>query len=912
MSPSEVVWEVLERSCPPAAVVLVDDFLDLLERPEAVVCPPAEGRLFVSWQTRRVLTAWGNLGFRLAYEPLREEEAPVIIVRKRPEVFLPDVEARLQSPQHRLRITPQWLLQQATGDEEWPAVVDNYFTLLPTQWDSWLQTHARFRRRKPQGFSESDLNDLLISAWLDLDLDGKPDPVTVWQRFFVSREAQAEMQQRFPRLWDHWLAWLSRQPPPVSWLAEGSAESISHLLEWVYFLAPHAKDPVALLSQVYPGIRWRRELPATLVERFITALEKQFPRLAHAQMDEAEEALVPGLFARLMAQLGLDQVAAAWALAQREQRSPRLLIAVLRKVIFHLAQHPEAISAPEWRAGLAHGQKRSVAWEHRSNGPALAKHVRLLNTLITLHQAQQQVQNVLAQLSHRPPSQLPRILIAAYVDAQIYTVSPALEDLQALLRDDDINDPRFSPQEGREALRGLTLRLWEQGKEVARLRQEVETVFLRAVVQNYPRWMNDSGIPWLTRFWTRTFRPLWEERGKPPAALFLCYGLSWDLWERVLRPVVEEDFLVRSQPWVVPLPVLPPFTLSRWLAGEAWRPADLQADPADLAQRAVPGQTFSLARWPHPADVEEGIVGRHWVSEGVTITEIHLGTPAGPLRPEVAAALTDEREARRLAARFRALLGVAPRGALIFLVSGGGFVLTKRRIAWAPPSPLQFLSPRCAVGGEASIPAEAVPFTAAELSLPIEGWEGKDLPEIPEGNPLFLLASEDRYFTAETEEKAAAGVGQCASGLESSRGPKPSVWRTVPPGFCGGGLSLDEWIVPGAVLLPRPAESGVEIDVSSLVVAEEYMAGQPGELSIVLHLRGGALTEMAQVSCSIPGSDEITAGLELGVRKPIRLKFVPLLEPGPEPWVELPVQVTIKVAGQEQRRMARLRVKRPN
>jgi len=896
MSPGEVVWQVLERSCPTAPVVLLDDFFNLLELSEAADWQPSQGRLFVPLHTQRVLTAWGNLGFRLAYEPLREQQAPVIIVRKRPEVFLPDVEARLQSPEHHLRITPQWLLQQATADAEWPAVVDNYFTLLPAQWDSWLQAHARFRRRKPQGFSESDLNDLLISAWLDLDLTGQPDPVKVWQRFFATREAQAEMQRRFPRLWNHWLAWLTAQPAPVSWLAEGSPESIVHLIGWVYLLVPHVEDPVALLSRVYPGMRWRQGLSADRVERFVTALEKQFPRLAQAQMDAAEEALMPGLFGAVLNQLGLEEVAAARELARREQRSPRLLIAALRKMVFHLAQHPDDLQSPEWRDAMARWQERNAAWEHRRNGPALAKHGRLFHILITLHQSRQQVQNLLARLPRVPPSQLPKALVSAYVESHLYTIPSTLEELQALLLDDDLNDPRFSPQEGPEALRRLVVRLWEWGQEVGRLREELEALFLRAVAQNYPRWLEDPAIPWLGRFWARTFHPWWQERGKPPVALFLCHGLSWDLWERVLRPGLEETFLVRSQPWVVPLPALPALTLPRWLAGEAWQPADLQADPAALAQRSIPGQIFTKARWPHPADVEEGIVGQHWVSEGITLTEIHLSNSTGQLRSEVAAALTQERAARRFSARFQALLDTVPREALIFLVSGGGFVVPKRRIAWDPPPGTVFLAPRCAVGGGESIPAEAVVFTAAELGLPPTALASGGAEGAEAATPLFLLVPREHCF---------AGAGEAGGTAD-----RPASLRTRRSGACGGGLSLDEWIVPGAVLLPRPPARGVEIDLSSPVVAEEYRAGQPGELSIVLHLRSGALAEVALVACDVPGAAPAMVGLEVGVRKPVRLSFVPLLEPGPEAVVELPVQVTVKVAGEEYRRVARIRVRR--
>jgi hypothetical protein len=117
-------------------------------------------------------------------------------------------------------------------------------------------------------------------------------------------------------------------------------------------------------------------------------------------------------------------------------------------------------------------------------------------------------------------------------------------------------------------------------------------------------------------------------------------------------------------------------------------------------------------------------------------------------------------------------------------------------------------------------------------------------------------------------------------------------------------------VVPCAILLPPPTDSGVRVDLSSPVVAEEYVAGQPGELSIVLHLRGGALAEVAVVSCDVPGSAPVTVGLEAGARKPVRVSFVPVLEPGPEPFVELPIQVTVKVAGEEQRRVARIRVKR--
>jgi len=878
MTPSDVVRNWVDRHT-GHRLLLVDDFYDLVAWPDPLAGPPPEETF------RRVIEAWGNLGFRARYEPLRDTTVPLLILRKRPDCFLPDVEAQLTDPQQRVRVTPQWLLQQATGDETWPPAVDSYFEVCREHFEALLLAHRRFRRQprlafhdQGLGLGEENLLDVLLSALLDLDLWSQPAPTVFWHRFFAGEPNYAALSQHFPSLAQRFMDWIRQQPAPVSWLTEHEPRALVTILGLTHLLEPHLADPVALLRQLNPRTFWLPDLSLDLLQRFCSDLEAYDPELFKQHLDVAEAALDGPLRAGLLEALPLDDPGRALAFLGEPCRSPRLLIMALRTLLDQGVHHPTEIPEADWETGLRQGFAGAERLAGRQHEPTLRLHLRALAALRTVVRSQPGPEP--SQLSRWPPAQQLKTLLSWTVASNLLGLATAAGELSHLLREEDLHDPRFSARENKTAFQQLVSTLWSQARQVRAQVQEADRLFGQALATSVGDWAQLETIPLVHRFWSHFFLPLWREQGQPASVVVVFQGLRWDLWEQVLRPALADRFEARAQPMVGILPGVGDVALRRFLAGDRWQPAYWTWPLPSVLAAALPGLRVNARPPARPGLPEEWALFQ-LAAGPLEVVGVTLLDPAGVPFPGVAEALTDPEAARQLGAQFRPWLESFPPEALLIIVSTHGFTAVAQPLTWPSAEKVRFLSARCAVVPKDIPLPDTESFEPPELGLP-----PRLFPEIRPSAPsqTLLFATGSRYFAGVTEGH--------------------------PPSFAGGGLSLAELVVPVVVLTPQPQPDQSLVEVSGLIVADEYQDGKPGELALLLALRGGALMDVATVACNLSPASPLTVPLEAGTRKRVALSFTPHLDPGAQPVVELPVEVLVTVGPTQQRRLGRIRVRR--
>ncbi|MBI5833557.1 MAG: hypothetical protein HZB16_14755 [Armatimonadetes bacterium] len=347
--------------------------------------------------------------------------------------------------------------------------------------------------------------------------------------------------------------------------------------------------------------------------------------------------------------------------------------------------------------------------------------------------------------------------------------------------------------------------------------------------------------------WDYLVKPLLAEPDQPRVTVLLVAGLPWRAWGDCLAgPLAEvSDCHVRAV--AASLPAAAEESLRRAVAaglseGESW-PKLLRTARPELALRtcAVPRALAGLA--------EEGCVAH--AAAGGQLRLVAVNLLAGP-----ATGVPVERWRRRLdlLAEAGVALARSRRAEVIVLLGTSGAVRCREAAGLSLSG--QVLAPRCvAADGQVN--------------------ERDDVLEmIVGGRRLWCAMGADRLAPAAREAVMA-----------------------------DGGLSLDEMVVPCAVLSPVPVGERATVLVGGLAVPDPVPAGRLVEAAVVCTLTGGALAELAQVRLELPGAKPVSATLDLGEPKRLTVPFRLNLPPGIDQR-ELTLEAEIRVGRRVFRRRA--------
>ena len=829
-TPTDVVWEYLERTAAQERVILVEDYYDLVSLPEAVSLASEPDCLLPVEPTHRTFVARGTLAFRLAYEPHRYRVKGILVIRKRPGCFLPDIEAQVRPAGH-LTVTPHWLLRQATQDETWAAEVDNYFELVRDHFADLLTAYAQFRRHtsppesevhrrdtevaehpphpflppaggkkgggRGRGEAKGDpdrqgrkggnlpltgevLLDVLLAGTLGLALWSPPPPAEAWIRCFSGPVDYPQLRHRYPRLAAHLEAWLREQVPPLCWLTESDPWQAVRLLWTAALLRAHRQDWTEVLPRIYPsGFRLRQADPEALME-FAQQVETAAPELATAQRQLVEEALAGPLGEGLVQVTGVDQPEGALRCLQRERHSLTLRLWATRVLLRSWAAQEKGIR--EQKETLISALREQ---QHTSLSPALRKHLALLEGMIHALETQQYLAHFLST-APRPTGQIGlREYMLAYLESRAYLAERFLPQIPALLYDDDLSDVTLGRDRNVERHRQLLTLLFQRYQEAQTAWENLERGFAEAVKAEYPPWLNQEQTILTRNFWYRVVAPQLVHHPYARVQVILCLGLTWDEWENLLAPHLQEVAQVQVQPLLACLPTCWPFS-GIHLFGTSVLSAS-GTGPLPLPWQRWPGAGGILAFFP------AGDAGKKQRKVEVLV-----------LSPRAW-----QRDPQGLVACLQTLLSdgknfcilLSPHGRVVM---GGGFPCEWGK-AKGGPRPIYVLTPRCALlppSARASCISDAVFFTLEELALPPSVFPVEE----PIGGVLLALGSSG-LFPPSIPPRAGGGKGGSprAGGRKGGEGSKGKAGNQEDAEVCGG-LSLREMIVPCAVLRPQAAD----------------------------------------------------------------------------------------------------------
>lgn len=803
-TPEEVfiLKELLPRH--EARLLLVDDFLHLLHFPPGQPLRIPQGE--AEWQ---VLLAESNLAFRSVYEPLRRRPGRYLILRRRPDVLLPDVEERASREGAHLRVTPASLLERAT-DVAWPEEVNLCDALVRERFGEVVEAFAQWRATSSQGFGLEEAMDVLLAAILGVNWFVSLEAPYLWAAFFRHRSLLEEWGRRVPPLGQRLRQRLQAQGPPLSWLAEGRPEVASRTLWLTAWLAQYREDASASLPLLYPAGLWLKGLSPGEAQEFLNRLLEHSPDIADSQalwMDE------------ILAEVGtkVEEVDGGKVLAT-ERYSPFWATVALRRWFQKQAQE-----------GFASFRGTLPPWPHKERlcrlpraAQSLRLHRFLLEGMEWLEEEGEKAKALAQRVAAEGPEAFPRLWLAFWTEAQGGKWATLLRNLDALLKGDWLYEPRYSsimPHFARQFVPWAYSLLaphregWEEWLEV-----------WEEVASGKGLWGEEGSV---FQAMDRILEESLLASSPIPVRVFVVAGLDWTLWSLLqeLAPLPHEKVRAVS----VPPPGLPSILWWRWC-----RRRCREEIPFPWMERPLVEWLRWATPWPweaKPSLAQEEVLAL----PGLEVIFEDWRTPMAGQGCQAWAWLpfweTLRRRWEEEADKDR------------WLVGWGGVQWVRRWLPIMHPLVVRLLSPRVALlRGEGEGLSGAL-FRPEEVGMP-SLWP---TPQGEERVQYVALALRDEGWTVEGEQAP------------------PSSWA-------GGGLSPWETVAP-VVFAPatrRRWEESIHWEERRRVRARR---GEEVVYRGWLVLRHGALAEMVEVAPEAPGVRPITVMLSLGQPRAVEFRL---------------------------------------
>jgi len=778
----------------------------------------------------------GDLAFRRRWEPIRQSPSPqpVLIHATVLEPFYPDVLDRCSRPEQRVKVTPQGLLATETKDPSWPSSVNEFGRCLSGRFEGIVRAHESFRRTRPSGMSDEDARRLVLSGIVGFDVSGALDPLKVWRLFFERPEVVASLggvHPSFPEVLQQAVQGLGGPFIPLS---GGDAETAARAVWTTAILAQHVDAPLEWLPSLDTALFEAQNWDLGQVKALSQSVIQGAADLVERQVRDAESALPPEAWLKVAGRLRLGQPRDALRAAATEAVSPVLFEAALAHLCSELPNHAPIAASPE----LA-----SLLQEHESGSPrlsALAKEgssarvglelLGYIRDLLALCQsAPGRVSQAIVQ-SRSTTSVEP--LVEAYVGTDLHAVE-LLASL-AKRRAEDMGDAPGLPEDLAAQLTHRTRdRVEKLGNTAREPLGKLNNAFCSIVAEQYPAWVATSERPTLVAdVVPRVLLPHWQQQGKPTTWILLFDGMRWDVWERYVLPALRAklDFVDEEAPQAQPvLAVLPSSTRhSRRALFSGRLPDGFAPNAAEnglLAQAWIEGPKELPVTKSEDKDAQAQ-VSLEMASDGVRVVVFGFCDKILHQFDDSLAALYEDNIQKKAVRELAKVLRTLPEDALVLVVTDHGFVEAQDswtvvpREAAAAPGDITF---RYAVLDREFTPDHrSVVFEASALRLPkqITVRERDSGRETTKQQVCVVLAKGHSYLR------------------RGNAGGKH-------PRYGHGGISLQELVVPCAVMTPRRATAVPTVKLLSChLVRDEVIEGEAVEVRVELSLSGHLLLDV--------------------------------------------------------------------
>lgn len=536
--------------------VLVLDPLQLLKEPQH----DSQIEAFALKYKFAVIVASTNLAFRMLYERtladpaikkiLMIDRAPASrrkksSVLKAPPPFYPDLLNDTPS-EARIHLDLRQFLKERTGDPNWPQEVNNprYARLIVRNLGAVLRAHQNLRIANKSRFTDYDFKTIVAYAALGVADSAfkRMDAEDYWKIGLLGYEALEKLELLAPEVTNPIKDELRKAPAPFCHFVNQDPELVIRVFYLALILAQHTRQWSLLLGNIDPAFQ-----PLANIKPEI--LKESAPKLIALNREQAEEDLesversLPRAMLQLVLldQLKLSEPQGFTAVVEKERYSTLFRSLALLLALEHLLSTENVTTySKKCLTELNERQARfveirySLTWSQLKEAYTLASEIQRLKNEFT---------NSLKSLNVLKTDQLSfEFFRSLWNEKKInrleYYVS-ALERLvdsgSLLPRPEDELPSVFS-----NALAGIRQHVRKLSDTVHRQLDDVNCRFQEMVAHQYPSWISrDTEVRLTSQFLRRCLKPYWDPQ-REKAVVFIFDGMRYDIWDELLRPMLED------------------------------------------------------------------------------------------------------------------------------------------------------------------------------------------------------------------------------------------------------------------------------------------------------------------------------------------------------------------------------------
>ncbi|MEI7557059.1 hypothetical protein [Candidatus Chlorohelix sp.] len=811
------------------------------------------------------LWATTNLAFRQLYELAKADpsykklllidQAPVfrnnVVGKKAPPPFYPDFLA--QTPiQARLELDLRHFLREITGDSGWPHETNEprYARLIMLHLDGVVLAYQNLRNiapgRSAGRFTDQDFKRIVAFAALGVAESAfkKLDARDYWKIGLLGHESFEELEHLAPEVTATIKDELRQAPAPFCWLADHDHETVirafylavllnQHLPNWKLVLV-HLDSSLIKLTNIDPAVL--QEASARLVE-----LD---PEQARRDLETLEQSLdQDALQSLLIEHLKLEEPEGFTAVLEKESYSTLLRgLALLLALEQLLVYPPKRDAQPRiYQAVSPDGNQLTTASnksfvESRASQPWLDL-VEVYRLAYRIQAIRVDLNGFIKQLKVSKPEQLTYKLFRDWWNGkQLNRLEYYLSAMERLVYNNNLlmRDENELPIIFQDAVSSLKTKVSEIKQEVNDLLGALNVRFQEMVVRQYPTWVaEDSEVRLTSQFLRRCLKPYWDIETEK-AAVFVFDGMRYDIWDELLRPMLEdrlellEDFPASA--------LLPSETeVSRWAIAAGTEPQQFWPRKAEnmhlkeglTRECGYTGEVVPLV--PEGAGTGETVRYRagnldYYIFEfcdkalhSMQVKKLDDGSEV-PTRP--LAYVYEQQIKNLIETEVMAIVRHLDPGTKVFITADHGFGPVARQKLWFDSNDL-------------NDPADCV-YLHALLKVPIEQAL---LPNHVRANIISFTPQQLRMYDHETITKK---TGSYYPKYEAVVFPKVGYsfsrngFPYRPDAYSHGGISIQELMIPMVVMKVKTREKGL-LTLDPISGPNEALEGEELVFRLQLH-----------------------------------------------------------------------------
>jgi len=766
-------------------------------------------------------------------------------------------------------LTPQKLLEQETG-MQWCEGINIIGTHLTRQQKEIVEYR---RKTKKSTILPSDAKAIIVSALTNTNFIEELSPVNAYF-FLYPQNKYKRLAENIPDLEDYIKERLRLAMPFINPILDSEElyRSFPDYLWLSYIIDKLGKDPYEYIrgisSELYDRfekLKIRREAPHDLAE----ALQQADPAMCKKQVSDMEERVLkekPGAqrqFMKLIEPQLQDPLAYYSQLAERDRYTKVSIENLFEGLPDYIVENPDAATDERLSQIIKDLQQHWFIESYQD-------HLQLLTDLKTFYAHQQQIEG-------EPPAEL------STHDQWINVYVQQIVPLESAYSNIEINPQirTISPENRGKIKNDYEVTIWNHNAS-----------FQRFIAKNYPRWIKTWDRPLLTAdFLEKVFKPQDPLRKYRHTYIIVIDCMRVDVWNQLKRKLLEQFEVVDEKLLFSLIPSSTIFSRTSIFSG---RPAKecVIVPERGAAQFRFGDEKRTLSQALHiPSDTMEFISQTESVIKVDEIDQV-LNSPKNlkvmvldSVDNKIHRAGADERLGK-LKQDFLNIYHTViesilnklgeRKDTILFVTSDHGFVNTNKLVMLESEN--GFINPRYVdLNPEAHLDEEwSIVIAAGELEVTDEGSEKRYA--FPLGNLSFKLAREGITIRTRVRDEVMYGHG---------------------------GLTLQEMIVPCAVLVPRKERSLKPINVK----LKEYECMEEKESTIVFEARNPNHIPISQISirCNIAPPSYLPT-IDANSSKEFKVGFTPKKEGDME--IELLINYRLRDSFQESRHKEIVVVKR--